>query len=69
MSKQIEVLIKGQSKNIAPSRTQVEEALSGHDVISVLQVCSAECLSFFTCPFLAVSPLLCALSGQVICSI
>tara|TARA_E500000305_G_scaffold108770_2_gene111906 strand:+ start:370 stop:654 length:285 start_codon:yes stop_codon:yes gene_type:complete len=38
MSKQIEILIEGQSKNIAPSRVQVEEVLKGHKVISVLQV-------------------------------
>ena len=38
MSKQIEVLIAGQPKNVAPSKAQVNEALKGHKVVSVLQV-------------------------------
>tara|TARA_B100000131_G_scaffold232164_1_gene224012 strand:- start:4752 stop:5009 length:258 start_codon:yes stop_codon:yes gene_type:complete len=38
MSKQVEVLIEGQPKNVAPSKAQVNEALKGHKVVSVLQV-------------------------------
>jgi hypothetical protein len=40
MSKEVEVLIKGQPSNVAPSKAQVSEALEGHGVISVLQVSS-----------------------------